>query len=987
MRTLKNKVKQRFGLFACISVIAFFIVFIVIKKHVLTQNNDAFLISKSGKQGMLSQRITKVMFAMDSDTRLVSPVELVDSLRVFTKEIETSHNILLNQYKQTKGTKRLDSLFDLVDTKLEVLVKCSDSVMSLKSFSLDKHTKAKIKEAELSFLFGMDAIVREYERKSKANFRRVETSFYIIFLVFGLILLGVFIFLWLTNIRQLIKKNESLILANERLAKSQFQIKENLEVVQKLKLDLEQKDKFNKIFIEQAAPSISMLDRDMKYIAVSEKWKQVYNMVDIDVVGMSHYDVFPNLTDSRKTQHQKCLEGDIDKCDEGYYVQDDGSVKWYFWDIRPWYLPTGSIGGLLMYSGDITDSKNISIAKDRIEKILRTTNKVVRIGTWELDIKSDKITFSDMSREILKLPNGFQVYGNKSLHLYKDGSSRNKIIKSIQHLKKTGEPFDVELEIVNMDGENIWIRDIGQAEFVNGECNKIFGIFQDITYLKKVQNDLLTQNQLLSFAENITMMGHWRYNLIEDIVSWSPNLYLMMEVEVDSMHVDKRTMLKVTHPEDREKVRRHMEKTFKDKEFPSRLIHRIITTNGVVKTIEVLAKIFTDDNNEITEIVGTCQDITHQRIAEIKFRGLLESAPDAMIIVNEDKKIHLVNKQAEKMFGYAAEELLEQEIEILLPNRFVDNFRMYEDNYFSDPESIGIGEQNELIGRHKNGEEFTVQVSLSPMQTEDGMLVSAAIRDITAQKEAEQKTINANANLKLLAEKLIDKNNQLADFAQITSHNLRAPVSNLNSLVQLYSAAGDSENKQEIFDKFKKVIEHLTITLNTLLEALRVKKEKVSKTKVYFDETLNKTKELLAGHIIESKAKITSDFSAVNSVSCNKIYFESIFLNLVENALKYKSNIEKPIIHIYTEILNDKILLKIQDNGLGIDLKKHRHKIFGLNKVFHRHPEARGVGLFMTKIHVESMGGEILVESAVGEGSTFIVKFNSDYKPDYVTQI
>ena len=130
------------------------------------------------------------------------------------------------------------------------------------------------------------------------------------------------------------------------------------------------------------------------------------------------------------------------------------------------------------------------------------------------------------------------------------------------------------------------------------------------------------------------------------------------------------------------------------------------------------------------------------------------------------------------------------------------------------------------------------------------------------------------------------------------------------------------------------MIEHLTITLNTLLEALRVKKEKVSKTKVYFDETLNKTKELLAGHIIESKAKITSDFNAVNSVSCNKIYFESIFLNLVENALKYKSNIEKPIIHIYTEILNDKILLKIQDNGLGIDLKKHRHKIFGLNKVF-----------------------------------------------------
>ena len=256
------------------------------------------------------------------------------------------------------------------------------------------------------------------------------------------------------------------------------------------------------------------------------------------------------------------------------------------------------------------------------------------------------------------------------------------------------------------------------------------------------------------------------------------------------------------------------------------------------------------------------------------------------------------------------------------------------------------------------------------------MLVSAAIRDVTLQKRSEQKIINTNESLQILTKKLKRQNTQLADFAHITSHNLRAPVSNLNSLLDIYQNSDDAEERVAIFQKLEKVISHLTLTLNTLVEAIKVKNEDVNKEDVYFDEALRKTKELLTAQISETEAVITSDFSAVNKVAYNKIYFESIFLNLIENAIKYKSKERKPQIHLVSSIDEGKIVLKVSDNGLGIDLKRHGHKLFGLNKVFHRHPDAKGVGLFMTKLHVESMGGTIKAESNVNVGTTFIINFN-----------
>ncbi|MEQ9583406.1 MAG: PAS domain S-box protein, partial [Arenibacter sp.] len=476
--------------------------------------------------------------------------------------------------------------------------------------------------------------------------------------------------------------------------------------------------------------------------------------------------------------------------------------------------------------------------------------------------------------------------------------------------------------------------------------------------------------------ERLTMIGNWQWNIFTNKVIWSSNLYKIFHVD-EKTPITYDTYFSFVHPEDKEMVTEHVQYAMEKKKFPD-LLHRIKLKDGRVKNIQLLAEIMTNDGGEVMELVGTCQDVTEHRMAEIKFRGLLESAPDAMVIVNEAGKIHMINKQAEKLFGYGVHELQGKSVEILIPETFGTKHRKHRSDFFVNPKTRHMGEGKELFGINKKGKSIPIQISLSPLKTEEGVLVSAAIRDITSQKIAERKILKAKEDLELFAKKLVDQNTKLADFTQITSHNLRAPVSNLNSLLGFYKLAQNDGERVELFQKLETVVNHLTLTLNTLVEALNIKKDHNGDTleKIEFNSVMKKTQEMLSGEIMRSGALIESDFTKLPYIAYNKIYLESIFLNLVGNALKYRSADRAPKIFVSSGVENGKKFLRVSDNGQGINLKRHGHKLFGLNKVFHRHPDARGIGLFLTKMQVEAHGGSISAESEVNVGTTFNINFN-----------
>ena len=249
-----------------------------------------------------------------------------------------------------------------------------------------------------------------------------------------------------------------------------------------------------------------------------------------------------------------------------------------------------------------------------------------------------------------------------------------------------------------------------------------------------------------------------------------------------------------------------------------------------------------------------------------------------------------------------------------------------------------------------------------------------------SRKKAENELIATNKNLEKIVQErtgyLTKQNKQLEDFAHIVSHNLRGPTSNLKALLYFYEKETSIEEREIIIGKFEKTVVNLGTTLDDLVEVVTIRHEsKKERGKLNFEVLFSKLIDTYQGKIMESSAKITSDFSAAPTVEYSSVYLESILHNLLSNAIKYRSSDREPSIHFETYTQGDKIGLIARDNGLGIDLALNGSRLFGLHNTFHRHPEAKGVGLFITKAQVEGMGGEIKVKSEVNIGTTFEVVF------------
>jgi PAS domain S-box-containing protein len=867
----------------------------------------------------------------------------------------------------------------------------------------------------------------------------------------------------------------------------------------------------NKVFVDQAPSAIAMFDTDMRYIAASNEWKKDYKLEGREIIGKSHYEIFPEIGDDWKTIHQECLSGKINKNDEASFEREDGSVQWIKWEVRPWYLSENKVGGLLMYTADISEAKLREQEKKRMEEVIEETTRVAKIGAWEVDLVKNKVIWSLMTKKIHEVPPDFEPDLETGINFFKEGKSRDTITKVVEEAITNGTPYDVEVLLVTAKGNEVWSRAMGQAEYVNGKCVRLYGIFQDIHQRKIEQIELRNSELQFRDAFEYSAIGMALVSTEGRWINVNPQIPKMLGYKKEELL--NKTFQEITHPEDLEtdlelvkKVLNgelntyQMEKRYFHKNgnivwgllsvsllrdvsgepvhFISQieditdrknvenelreLNHRMtaifdsgtqvsiigtdtnglityfskgsetllgytsdemvgvhspaivhvkdevisrseeltrmlgkkvegfavfteiprnkkfearewtyVRKNGTTFPVQLVVTAIRDEKNEISGFLGIATDITEQKESEEKFKALLESAPDAMVIVNEQGKIVIVNSQTIKLFGYSREELEGQPVELLIPPKYAHHHKKHRDGYFENPMTRPMGEDLELSGMKKNGGEFAIEISLSPIETAEGKLVSAAIRDVTERKAAQR-------SLEEMAHDLTNRNKQLASFAHITSHNLRAPVSNLNSLLGIYNTLETEEEKSEIFDRFEKVILHLSSTLNELIEALKIKENTdTDRETCVFKELLKKTTEIMTGQIIETSATIRSDFEEIPTIIYNRGYMESIIQNLVGNAIKYRSPERKPEIEIKSFSKDGATCLSISDNGLGINLERHGGKIFGLHKTFHRHAEAKGVGLFITKTQVEAMGGTISVESEVGKGSTFTINFGT----------
>jgi PAS domain S-box-containing protein len=386
--------------------------------------------------------------------------------------------------------------------------------------------------------------------------------------------------------------------------------------------------------------------------------------------------------------------------------------------------------------------------------------------------------------------------------------------------------------------------------------------------------------------------------------------------------------------------------------------------DGTEFPIEIsLSPLETEDGTLVSSAI---RDMTQRRKAERKFKDLLEAAPDAMVIVNQAGDIAIVNSQAEKLFGYARTELLGQKIELLLPPRFHAKHPSHRDRFFSAPVVREMGIGLELYGQRKDGTEFPIEISLSPLETEDGTLVSSAIRDITERKRFESALQEKNIQLQAAV-------TELDAFSYSVSHDLRAPLRAIDGFSRILLKQHGPTLPEDAREHLQLVRDN-TVQMGRLVDDLlafsRLGRQPLSRQQVptgpIIEQVLSDVRQQAEGR------SVSVTVGELPPLWGDPALFKQVFVNLIDNAFKYTRMRAEAVVEIGSRKIDGEQVFFVRDNGAGFDMQ-YADKLFGVFQRLHRAEDfaGTGVGLAIVQRIVQRHGGRVWAEALVDQGATF----------------
>lgn len=859
----------------------------------------------------------------------------------------------------------------------------------------------------------------------------------------------------------------------------------------------------NDYLIKQLPVSTAFVDKKFNIIHASDKWITDFDFSNRDVIGMSLFELFKDISKSWKKELNSVIKGQAMISGVENFFDSQNNEKWFEWVNVPWYDAQENIIGVIIQTKDISDTIFDDVKLEKLEVLFKDKSKISKIGGWEYDAVKDKLTWCKITKKLHEVPEDFEPDVEIGINFYKEGYSRNTIAMAVDNAMTKGVTWNETLQLITAKGKEISVITTGKPVFKNEKFLGLIGTFQDIT--DEVLNKAKTEEQERIFSSIFNSSYQFTAILDTEGTFLEINETALQFSDLKQEDIINKKFWDAYWWPIPDMVKEGLKQVITAAAQGEFMRNEIVVLDKNKQPIPVdfsLKPIYNEEGSVVSllaegrmikEMVEARQKL---KISEQKFRSLYELSPIAYILsdfetgeildfnssfeqataygkgdmenlryadlVPDSSKHKLINflkevdlkgtygpfehkfckkdgttypvlisgslvgnKKGRKLLWSTAQDISEvkkkekqiREEQKLLKT-LIDNLPL--NVYIKDLESrkvlvnkseliyCGFKEEAEVLGKNdfdfydetsasiSREEDLNVMNSLNPILgketisvKKDGGLtkfmtskipligpdgkangligISMDISDLKQQEQELRDLINVTSI----------QNKQLINFAHIVSHNLRSHTANFSMLLEFLVDEKDANEQANLIKMLTEASDNLLDTLDNLNEVVAISTNlNLDKKPVNLYEKIEAAEKNLAAFLKKNNAKIINKIPDETYIKVIPAYIDSILMNFITNAVKYKDDSRDPVIKLTVSNNEKYTILSIEDNGLGIDLNKYGKKLFGMYKTFHDNSDARGIGLYITKNQIEAMNGKVMACSEVGKGTTFNIYFN-----------
>jgi PAS domain S-box-containing protein len=755
-----------------------------------------------------------------------------------------------------------------------------------------------------------------------------------------------------------------------RMAGCHIDIDHQKRAQQKLQIS---EERFRGAF-EYSAIGMALVSPEGKFLKANKKLCHILGYEPHELQDLTFQQItYPEDLEKDLTVLGQLINKEIDSYQlDKRYFHKNGSIIWALLSVSLVRDENGEPLHFVSQIEDVTQRKHTEEALTKSEAKYRILFEKVQDLYYKTDnqgviveISPSVERFTGVKRE--------EAIGKHVHEFYYDIDDRERLL---DELKKTGRLIDYYLRIKTIDGGVIHTSaNISLSFDEDGNVTGIEGSMRDNSARKKAEIELKESQDKYSKLYRNVQDVFFRLDAEGYIIEISPSIG-KYEGYKQEQFIGKHASIFYYKPEERDHVLTVLMTHGKIDDYNIRLV----TPDGGFVYTSINAYVIYDDEGNFIGSEGSIRDITTRVLAEeaLKERDALltkfsEQIPGVIYQFQIDPDGH-------SFFPFASNELLD--LYGLIPEEIrYDSAPVFERVHPDDLEAFhhSIEESYRTLNTWEH--EFRVNIpgketrwlrgiSRPEKLDNDSVIWHGYVADVTEHKLKEQQ-------LRRSFDLITEQNNRLINFAYIISHNLRTHSGNFEMLVNLILDSGDENEKSELMLHLKKVSELLSETILHLNEVVSIQTTiNAHLTKINLFEYVEKAIAVLTINADTSHLIINNDVNPDLEIDYNPAYMESIIFNLLSNAIKYRHPERENIITVSSYYKKEHCIIEFTDNGLGIDLDRHRDKIFGMYRTFHHNANAKGIGLFITKSQIEAMGGKIEVSSQVNKGSTFKITLN-----------